>query len=69
LYSGLRRKPKPSGQDLQHAFAVHQAVLADAGAEDLEDQVLLLEPDVVLDVLRRAISCRPMMSICWRSLM
>src|SRR4029078_12316929 len=39
------------GQDLEDALAVHQAVLADAGAEDLEDQVLLLEPDVVLDAL------------------
>ena len=37
-------------EDLQHAFAVHQAVLADAGAEDLEDQVLLFESDEVLDV-------------------
>ena len=37
------------GKNFEHAFAVHQAVLADARAKDLEDQVLLLEPDVILD--------------------
>ncbi len=39
------------GENFQHAFAVHQAVLADAGAEDLEDQVLLLQSDVIDDPL------------------
>ena len=37
------------GEDFQDAFAVHQAVLADAAAEDLEDHILLFHADVVLN--------------------
>ncbi len=39
------------GQDLQRALAVHQAVLLDPLLEDLEDQVLLLQPRVLGDSL------------------
>ena len=39
------------GEDFEHAFAIHQTVLADAAAEDLENQILLLEPDIILDAL------------------
>ena len=42
-------EPEPVGKDFQYAFAVHQAVLANPAAQDLEDQVLLLKPDVILN--------------------
>jgi hypothetical protein len=48
---GAAEEAEAVGQDLEHALAVHQAVLADAAAQDLEDQVLLLHPDVVGDAL------------------
>ncbi len=48
---GAAEESEAVGEDFQDAFAVHQAVLADAAAEDLEDQVLLLEADVIGDSL------------------
>jgi len=45
------KESEPIRENFQHPFSVHQAVLADAGAEDLEDQVLLLQADVVDDPL------------------
>ncbi len=48
---GATEKPEAVGENFQDAFAVHQAVLADAGAQNLEDEVLFLEADVIGDSL------------------
>ncbi len=57
-------------ENFQDTFAVHQTVLADAAAKDLEDQVLLLQADVVLNAFRaRDLVQTRCTSICWRSLM
>ena len=44
---GTAQEAEAVGQDLEGTLAVHQAVLLDPLLEDLEDQVLLLEPHVV----------------------
>ena len=44
---GAAQEAEAVGQDFERALAEHQAVLLDALLEDLEDQVLLLQPGVV----------------------
>ena len=61
---GAAKKAEAVGQDFQRAFAEHQAVELHALLEDLEDQILLLDPHEVgqvflaglLDQLRHATS-------------
>ena len=48
---GAPQEAEAVGQDLERPFAVHQAVLLDPLFQDLEDQVLLLQPHVVDDAL------------------
>ena len=48
---GAAQESEAIRQDFQHALAVHQAVLANARAENLENQVLLLESDEIRDAL------------------
>ena len=48
---GAAQEAEAVGQDLERSLAVHQAVLLDPLLEDLEDQVLLLEPHVIGDAL------------------
>ena len=48
---GAAEEAEAVGQDLEGPLAVHQAVLLDPLLEDLEDQVLLLQPHVVRDAL------------------
>ena len=46
---GAAQEAEAVGQDLERALAVHEAVLLDPLFQDLEDQVLLLEPHVLDD--------------------
>ena len=50
MYSGARRKPYPSGQDLQHALAEDETLPLRLHLQDLEDEVLLSHAGRVLDL-------------------
>ena len=43
------KKPEAVGQDFQNAFAVHQTILANAAAKNLEDQILFFQPQKILN--------------------
>ncbi len=46
---GASQKAEAVRQDLQHAFAVHQAILTDTLFQDAKDQLLLGKPHIIID--------------------